>query len=369
MNSSRRDRRPPPHGGVRPASGARRDGPGVLLRSRPAAAGLLLLAGFTACERRPPPPGPSSPAPPAAAARPAADEEPIQPIPLQLSPAPDVRKVALGKKLFHDPRLSGDDSVSCSTCHRLDRAGVDHRRRSLGIRGIEGEVNAPTVFNSGLNFAQFWDGRAKTLEEQVDGPVQSATEMGSTWDRVLGKLRADPAYVAAFKALYPEGMARETVKNAIAEFERSLLTPRSRFDRHLGGDAAALTTGEKAGYLKFKSYGCISCHQGVNIGANLFQRMGIIGDYFADRGNITKADLGRFNVTGQEADRHVFKVPSLRNVAVTAPYFHDGSAATLEEAVAVMARYQLGRPLPPQDLAEIVAFLGTLTGEFEGKSL
>jgi cytochrome c peroxidase len=203
----------------------------------------------------------------------------------------------------------------------------------------------------------------------VDGPVQSVFEMGSTWEQVLGKLRGDPTYAAAFTTLYPEGLGREAVKNAIAEFERSLLTPRSRFDRHLEGDTGALTAEEKAGYLKFKSYGCISCHQGVNIGANLFQRMGVIGDYFADRGNITKADLGRFNVTGQEADRHVFKVPSLRNVAVTAPYFHDGSAATLEEAVAVMAKYQLGRPLPPQDLADIVKFLGTLTGEFEGKPL
>ncbi len=161
-------------------------------------------------------------------------------------------------------------------------------------------------------------------------------------------------------------MRRPNVKNAIAEFERTLLTPGSRFDRHLRGDATALSAEEKAGYLKFKSYGCISCHQGVNIGANLFQRMGVIGDYFADRGNITKADLGRFNVTGQESDRHVFKVPGLRNVALTAPYFHDGSARTLEEAVEVMAKYQLGRPLPPGDLADIVRFLHTLTGELEG---
>ncbi len=354
-------------GGDRPAAVRAREGEKSVLRRLAAAAGLALLAGVAACERRPPP-APPAPAVTAAVRSPA-DEEPIQPIPRQANPAPDPAKAALGKKLFHDTRLSTDDTVSCATCHPLDRAGTDHRRRSLGIHGAEGEVSAPTVFNSGLNFAQFWNGRAKTLEEQVDGPVQSAFEMGSTWDQVLGKLRGDPAYAAAFKALYPDGLQRENVKNAIAEFERTLLTTQSRFDRHLEGDATALNADEKAGYLKFKSYGCISCHQGVNIGANLFQRMGIIGDYFADRGNITPADLGRFNVTHQEADRHVFKVPSLRNVAVTAPYFHDGSAETLEEAVAVMAKYQLGRPLPPQDLADIVKFLHTLTGEFEGKSL
>ena len=333
------------------------------------AAGLALLAGFAACERQPPPP-PEPPAP-AAAALPAetAGEEPIQPISRLALPAPDPARAALGRKLFHDTRLSVDDTVSCATCHPLDRAGTDHRSHSLGVHGTEGEVSSPTVFNSGLNFAQFWNGRARTLEEQVDGPVQSAFEMGSTWDQVLAKLRGDPVYAAAFKALYPDGLRHENVANAIAEFERTLLTPRSRFDRHLESDATALTDQEKAGYLKFKSYGCISCHQGVNIGANLFQRMGVIGDYFADRGNITRADYGRFNVTGQESDRYVFKVPSLRNVAVTAPYFHDGSAGTLEAAVTVMARYQLGRPLPPQDLADIVGFLRTLTGEFEGKPL
>jgi cytochrome c peroxidase len=246
---------------------------------------------------------------------------------------------------------------------------MDRIFRSKGTRGADSEVNSPTVFNSALNFAQFWDGRAETLEDQVDGPVQSTREMDGNWDLILPKLRADPAYAAAFAEIYPDGLRQLNVKNAIAEFERTLLTPNSRFDRHLRGDASALTAEEKSGYLKFKSYGCVSCHQGVNIGANLFQRMGVIGDYFADRGNLTKADLGRFNVTGQEHDRHVFKVPSLRNVAVTPPYFHDGSAQTLEDAVAVMAKYQLGRPLPPQDLSEIVKFLRTLTGEFEGKPL
>ena len=324
------------------------------------------LAGLLACERRPAAPLADPGAFPAAEA---SGPEPISPLPLAPPSTLDPRKVALGRKLFHDPRLSADDSLSCAGCHPLDRGGADRLRRSKGLHGVEGAVNAPTVFNSAFNFVQFWDGRAETLEDQVDSPVQSPTEMGGSWEDILRKLRQDPAYVAEFAALYPGGLGRDGVKSAIADFERTLLTPGSRFDRFLRGDASAITAAEKSGYAKFKSYGCVSCHQGVNIGANLFQRMGVIGDYFADRGGLTKADLGRFNVTGRESDRHVFKVPGLRNVAVTAPYFHDGSAATLEEAVAVMAKYQLGRRLPPEDLAEIVRFLGTLTGEFEGRSL
>lgn len=281
----------------------------------------------------------------------------------------NVRKVALGRKLFHDPALSRDGSVSCASCHQLETGGADRRARSIGVAQQAGRVNAPTVFNSSLNFRQFWDGRADSLENQVDGPVQSGHEMGSSWADVLARLTRDTGYAKEFKALYPAGVQRESVKDAIAEFERSLLTPNSRFDRHLRGDATALTEQERTGYQKFKSYGCISCHQGVNVGANMFQRMGVIRDYFADRGDVTEADYGRFNVTGNEADKFFFKVPSLRNVAVTAPYFHDGSAATLREAVTVMAEYQLGRPLPREDLTDIVAFLRTLTGEYEGRSL
>lgn len=284
-------------------------------------------------------------------------------------PSLNVRKVALGRKLFHDPALSRDGSVSCASCHQLETGGADRRARSIGVAQQAGRVNAPTVFNSSLNFRQFWDGRADSLENQVDGPVQSGHEMGSSWADVLARLTRDTGYAKEFKALYPAGVQRESVKDAIAEFERSLLTPNSRFDRHLRGDATALTEQERIGYQKFKSYGCISCHQGVNVGANMFQRMGVIRDYFADRGDVTEADYGRFNVTGNEADKFFFKVPSLRNVAVTAPYFHDGSAATLREAVTVMAEYQLGRPLPREDLTDIVAFLRTLTGEYEGRSL
>jgi len=288
-------------------------------------------------------------------------DEPILPIPAAVGL--DARKVALGDKLFHETALSGDGTVSCATCHPLTRGGADGRRHSVGVSGALTLVNTPTVYNSSLNFRQFWDGRAESLETQVDGPLVSPSEMASTWPAVLAVLRQDPAYFSAFAAIYANGLSPENVRDTIAEFERSLVTPNSRFDRYLRGNADALSVQEKAGYAKFKNYGCVSCHQGVNVGANMFQRMGVMGDYFADRGHVTTADFGRFNATGKEIDRYYFKVPSLRNVALTAPYFHDGSAPTLEAAVTIMAKYQLGRVLPPEDLSDIVLFLRTLTGE------
>jgi cytochrome c peroxidase len=293
--------------------------------------------------------------------------EPIRPVP-QTRPL-NAGKVALGKRLFHETRLSKDNTISCASCHDLGKAGTDRRARSLGVNQAEGAVNAPTVFNSSLHFKQFWDGRADTLEEQVDGPALAEKEMGSTWPEILAKLEAAPEYPPAFKEIYPDGIQRKNIKDAIAEFERSLVTPNSRFDRFLRGDDQAITEDEKEGYRKFKSYGCITCHQGVSIGGNMFQPFGVMGDYFADRGMTNKADLGRFNVTGNEDDKFQFKVPGLRNVALTAPYFHDGSAKTLEQAVGTMAKYQLGRELPPRDLEQIVLFLKSLTGEYEGKPL
>jgi cytochrome c peroxidase len=251
----------------------------------------------------------------------------------------------------------------------LDKGGTDRRARSLGVKNAEGSINSPTVFNSGFNFKQFWDGRADTLEAQVDGPLQSELEMSSKWEDVLRKLSSDPNYKTEFKQIYADGLQRQNVRNAIAEFERSLVTPNSPFDRWLLGDDKALTSQQLEGYRKFKDYGCASCHQGVNIGGNMFETLGAVREYFAERGNVSKADLGRFNVTGKETDRHAFKVPTLRNIAITPPYFHDGSARTLEEAIRVMARYQLGRPMPEGDLALIVQFLQTLTGEYKGKPL
>jgi cytochrome c peroxidase len=294
-------------------------------------------------------------------------DEPIKPIPLSVQLDP--KKVALGERLFNDKRLSGDNSMSCASCHNLARGGVDGLQSSIGIRGTKGSINAPTVFNSGFNFRQFWDGRANSLEEQTSGPVHNPKEMGSTWQEVLVKLSKDAGLVDQLKQSYPDGLQEKNIQDAIAVFERSLTTPNARFDKYLRGDKSAITSDELRGYQLFKSYGCVACHQGVNVGGNMFQTFGVMGDYFAKRGNVTDADLGRFNVTKNPADKHVFKVPSLRNVALTAPYFHDGSAKTLGDAVDVMFKYQLGRPASAQDKESIVKFLHTLTGERNGKSM
>ena len=290
----------------------------------------------------------------------AGDQEPIRPIPADISTDPG--KVALGRALFHDPRLSKDDTVGCVSCHDLGSGGDDGRRVSVGIEGRLGPINAPTVFNVGLNFKQFWDGRAETLEQQIDGPVQSPFELGNLWPAVVEKLYRHESYPERFKALYPDGITRDNVKNALAEFMKSLTTPDSRFDRWLQGDEDAITETEKRGYALFKHYGCVSCHQGANVGGNMFQVFGVLNDYFKERGDITDADLGRYNVTGDPADRHSFKVPSLRMAAHTAPYLHDGSAMTLRDAVDAMFEHQLGREAPDKDKEAIVAFIKTLAG-------
>jgi cytochrome c peroxidase len=240
--------------------------------------------------------------------------------------------------------------------------GVDGRATSVGILGQLGDVNAPTVYNSGLNFVLFWDGRAPTLEDQIDEPLTNPREMGSSWERALPKIASDADYQARFKSLYTSGITAENVRKSIADFERALVTVDSPFDRWLKGDSGALSQEEKAGYDSFKDVGCIACHQGRNVGGNMMERLGVFGDYFGDRGHVTKVDFGRFNVTHQEGDRFVFRVPSLRYAAHTAPYFHDGSAKTLPQAVQVMATYQLGRTLTDGQVSSIVAFLGSLAG-------
>ena len=280
----------------------------------------------------------------------------------------DAEKVALGNKLFHDTRLSGDNTVACASCHALTRGGVDGRPHSIGIHGAEGGINAPTVLNSGFNFVQFWDGRAATLEEQVNGPVTNDKEMGSTWPQVIEKLKQDENYVTQFAQIYSTPPSPEAVRDAIATFERSLITPNSPFDRYLRGDGAAMSASAQRGYQLFQSYGCIACHQGMNLGGNMYQTMGVMDNYFADRGHPTEADLGRYNVTHLDDDKHKFRVPSLRNVALTAPYFHDGSANTLQQAVTVMAKYQLGRSVPERDMTDLVAFLESLTGKLGGNT-
>jgi len=229
-------------------------------------------------------------------------------------------------------------------------------------------VNVPTVFNVAYDFRYAWNGRFENLQGQIDFAMKSPAAMGGSADAVVRVLDADVALAAAFRDAFGRAPDMAGVLDALAEYCRSLVTPNSRFDRFLRGESA-LSPEEKAGYDSFVGYGCVTCHQGVNIGGNMFQKFGVMRDYFADRGNLTDADLGRYNVTKNDADRHVFRVPSLRNVARTAPYLHDGNAVTLEEAVTDMALYQLGRHLPPEDVQAIVAFLGSLTGELRGRAL
>ncbi|HEX5364395.1 MAG TPA: cytochrome-c peroxidase [Gallionella sp.] len=293
--------------------------------------------------------------------------EPIVPIPLEIKL--DKNKVALGMRLFHDPRLSGDNTVSCANCHGLDHGGADHAIHSRGVGGQEGVINAPTVFNSGFNFRQFWDGRAETLEEQIDGPINNPIEMASNWPQVVSRLSADVEYKKTFSRIYSTGVTAANIKDAIATFERSLYTPNSRFDRFLRGDKAALNADEEAGYRLFKTIGCVSCHQGVNVGGNLYEKMGVMEGYYVTGSVVTKSDLGRYNQTGLDEQRYEFKVPSLRNVALTGPYFHNGSADTLEEATRLMAWHQLGVKLGAAEQRLIADFLRTLTGEYQGVAL
>ncbi|MGD1897528.1 MAG: cytochrome-c peroxidase [Phormidesmis sp.] len=287
--------------------------------------------------------------------------EPIQPIPTQGSYSRD--KYALGERLFNEPRLSKNNQISCASCHKIAVGGADGKRYSPGIDNALTKVNTPTVFNVVYNFRFNWDGEHDNLFDHTDSLMQNPTVMGSQWEDIEQKIANIDEYQRAFEAIYDSRISKENVIDAIITYESALITPNAAFDKYLRGETSALSAAEKAGYDLFKTYGCVSCHQGVNIGGNMFQQFGVIGDYFADRGGIRKADLGRFNVTGQDADRHVFRVPSLRNVAITPPYLHDGSAQTLTEAIEVMVKYQLGRPIPDTDIELMAEFLETLTGE------
>ncbi|MCK5813336.1 MAG: cytochrome C biogenesis protein CcsA [Cocleimonas sp.] len=293
-----------------------------------------------------------------------ADSEPLKP--LEAPKDLDILKVTLGERLFHDVRLSKDNTLACAGCHNLALGGADNKALSVGIKGGIGGVNSPTVYNSGLLFRQFWDGRAATLSDQVDGPVQADVEMGSLWPEVILKLYKDKTYPAEFRAIYKkdkEAISREHIKDAIAEFERSLVTINSPFDRYLKGDKKAIDTQAKEGYRLFKYYGCASCHQGANVGGNMYQVFGVVTSYFEKHGGIKHGDKGRFNVTGNPEDMHRFKVPSLRMAALTAPYLHNGKAETLRDAVDIMFEHQLGRKAPDNDKEAIVHFIKTLAGE------
>ena len=292
--------------------------------------------------------------------------EPVRPIDLDVQV--DEAKAALGFALFHDPRLSVDNTVSCASCHALETAGVDNHQYSHGVDDQLGGVNAPTVYNAVYNFVQFWDGRAKTLADQAAGPPLNPVEMASpSFDAIIAKLKADKAFAKAFDKVYPDGLTEANITDAIEEFERTLITPNSRFDKWLRGDDSAITADELAGYELFKTYDCATCHVGPNLGGLSYELMGLRKHYFADRGiELTNEDNGRYKETQQERDRHRFKVPGLRNVEHTWPYYHDGTRHTLEEAVRDMAIYQSGVELSDADIDLISSFLMTLTGEYNG---
>lgn len=289
--------------------------------------------------------------------------EPVQPV-MDSIPVDPV-KVALGFKLYHDMRLSADNTVSCATCHPLDQAGMDGLQTSTGIYDQKGFINAPTVYNAALNtVGQFWDGRAKDLQAQAGGPPLDMLEMGSDWEQITGKLKEDQEMVRAFAALYPEGITEASITDAIAEFEKTLLTPDCPFDRYLKGDKNALSADELKGYELFKTNNCATCHVGVNFGGQSYEYMGIVADYFKDRGTPLhdNKDYGHFNLTRDSVDFQSFKTPTLRNVALTAPYLHDGTAATLQDATRIMLKYQTGKELSDADIELIVTFMKSLTG-------
>ncbi len=289
-------------------------------------------------------------------------DEPIQPLRIHEGLDPD--KIALGRRLFFDKRLSKDNSISCSSCHNLAYGGTDNQQFSSGVNGVTGIINTPTVYNTHLNLAQFWDGHASNLIEQINGPIENPLEMASSWPDIIHKLNQDNAFMHHYKKIYGDKLEADNLIDAIAAFEQSLTTVNSPFDRFLAGDKNAISLQAREGYQLFKSYGCTACHQGANVGGNMYQKMGVMADYFEQRGTpITEADLGRYNVTQDDYDKFTFKVPSLRLVVLTAPYFHDGSVPSLEQAINKMARYQLGREISPDDVQKIIAFLKTLVGK------
>lgn len=268
----------------------------------------------------------------------------------------NAKKVQLGKKLFHDPILSKGHQVSCATCHNLMHNGADVTKVTAGVDGKVGYFNVPTVYNAVYNFRQFWDGRAKDLKEQALAPISNPVEMGNSISTAIGDLKKSKEYPRLFDAIYKDGITKNNLAEVIAEFEKTLITLNAPFDNYLRGNESALNAECMEGYRLFKQKGCIFCHNGVNVGGNLYNKFGIFQD-------AKSKELGRYNITHKKEDMYVFKVPSLRNVALTTPYMHDGRAGTLEEAVRIMTQYQLGRHMKDEELQSIVCFLKSLTGE------
>jgi cytochrome c peroxidase len=276
----------------------------------------------------------------------------ITPIPTNLPV--NKEKVKLGELLFNDTRLSKNNTIACASCHFLDEGGDDNLPVSIGIYGLKGDINAPTVFNSVFNFRQFWDGRAKSLAEQALGPIENPIEMGNNFKELIPKLKKTE-YNKLFLNIYKDGISKDNIADAISEFEKTLITPNSPFDKYLKGDIHAITKNQKEGYQLFKEKGCISCHHGVNVGGNLYSKFGVIV-------NPNIKHLGKYNFTKKDKDKYYFKVPSLRNIEKTLPYFHDGSIDNLNKAVKLMSLYQLGREITDMEVSKIVEFLKSLNG-------
>jgi len=289
-------------------------------------------------------------------------KEPIRPLP---AIDPDILReplVRLGRTLFHDTRLSGDNTISCASCHAIDAGGDDGLATSIGFQHRIGPINAPTVFNSGLNFRQFWDGRAATLTDQASRPVSADIEMGADWETVVETLSADKELVKKFgNAFGSDEVTQQRIVQAIARFEETLITP-SPFDKYLLGQKNAISDDAIEGYQKFKAYGCSSCHQGINVGGNLYQQFGVFQQLdmqsFLESGSKPEVRARNHNVT-------LVKVPSLRNIELTAPYFHTGQINDLYTAVRIMGISQIGKDIPEEDINLIVTFLKSLTGDWQ----
>jgi cytochrome c peroxidase len=279
--------------------------------------------------------------------------EPITPLPKSIDT--NAEKVKLGRELFFDTILSVDNTISCATCHDLQNGGDDGLKHSFGVGGKEGDINSPTVYNAVFNFREFWNGSAKDLAQQAKGPIENPVEMGNDFVNLVKTLKKTK-YQKEFKKIYTDGVTEDNIVDAIAEYEKTLITPNSPFDRYLMGDLSAITKKQKEGYELFKSKGCIACHHGKNIGGNLYNKFGVMKEAKSKR-------LGRYEVTKREIDKYYFKVPSLRNIDKTAPYLHDGRFKTLDEVVKFMAYYQLGHIVTQSEVDKIVAFLHSLNGE------
>jgi cytochrome c peroxidase len=265
------------------------------------------------------------------------------------------QKVLLGKKLFFDTILSKNNTIACTNCHMLNDGGDDNLKVSFGINGQKGAINSPTIYNARYNFVQFWNGRAKDLQDQASGPIENPVEMGNSFANLIKTLNKTQ-YKKEFSKIYENGITKKNITDAISEYEKTLITPDAPFDKYLRGGKSAISQKAKNGYNLFKSKGCIACHNGINIGGNLYNKFGFIEESTSD-------NLGRYTLTKNPLDKYFFKVPSLRNIAKTAPYLHDGRYDNLKEVVKFMLRYQLGKTATKEEISDIIEFLKSLSGE------